>query len=74
VSHIHLRYLWPLPPNLGDLLRGFATVLVPEMNAGQLVTVLRSEYLVPARGVNKVTGKPFKVREIEDAVRGTMEK
>jgi len=49
-------------------------VLVPEMNAGQLVTVLRSEYLVPARGVNKVTGKPFKVREVEDAVRAAMEK
>jgi len=74
VSHIHLRYLWPLPRNLGDLLRGFRTVLVPEMNAGQLVTLLRSEYLVPARGVNKVTGKPFKVREIEDAMREAMEK
>jgi len=74
VSHIHLRYLWPLPRNLGDLLRGFPTVLVPEMNAGQLVTILRSEYLVPARGVNKVSGKPFKVREIEDAIRDAMEK
>ncbi len=74
VSHIHLRYLWPLPRNLGDLLRGFHTVLVPEMNAGQLVTILRSEYLVPARGVNKVSGKPFKVREIEDAIRDAMEK
>jgi 2-oxoglutarate ferredoxin oxidoreductase subunit alpha len=74
VSHIHLRYLWPLPRNLGDLLRGFDQVLVPEMNAGQLVTILRSEYLVDARGVNKVTGKPFKVREIEDAIRKAMEK
>jgi 2-oxoglutarate ferredoxin oxidoreductase subunit alpha len=68
-SHIHLRYLWPLPRNLGDLLRAFRLVLVPEMNAGQLVTLLRSEYLVPARSLSKVTGKPFKVREIEDAVR-----
>jgi 2-oxoglutarate ferredoxin oxidoreductase subunit alpha len=74
VAHIHLRYLWPLPPNLGDLLRGFKAVLVPEMNTGQLVTVLRSEYLVPAKGVNKVTGKPFKVREIVDAVRAALEK
>jgi 2-oxoglutarate ferredoxin oxidoreductase subunit alpha len=74
VSHVHLRYLWPLPRNLGDLLRAFDEVLVPEMNAGQLVTVLRSEYLIPARGVNKVTGKPFKVREVEDAVREAMEK
>jgi 2-oxoglutarate ferredoxin oxidoreductase subunit alpha len=39
------------------------------MNAGQLVTLLRSQYLIPAVGINKVTGKPFKVREIEDAVR-----
>jgi 2-oxoglutarate/2-oxoacid ferredoxin oxidoreductase subunit alpha len=74
VSHVHLRYLWPLPRNLGDLLRGFGAVLVPEMNTGQLVTVLRSEYLIPAKGVNKVTGKPFKVREVEDAVRAAMEK
>ncbi|MDH4044184.1 MAG: 2-oxoacid:acceptor oxidoreductase subunit alpha [Gemmatimonadota bacterium] len=74
VAHIHLRYLWPLPPNLGDLLRRFKAVLVPEMNTGQLVTVLRSEYLVPAKGVNKVTGKPFKVREIVDAVRAALEK
>jgi len=74
VSHIHLRHLWPLPANLGDLLRSFRVVLVPEMNAGQLVTILRSEYLVPAQSVGKVTGKPFKVREIEDAVRKAMEK
>jgi len=74
VSHIHLRYLWPLPPNLGELLRAFRAVLVPEMNAGQLVTILRSEYLVPAQSVSKVTGKPFKVREIEEAILKVMEK
>jgi 2-oxoglutarate ferredoxin oxidoreductase subunit alpha len=68
VSHIHLRYLWPLPRNLGDLLRDFNRVLVPEMNAGQLLTLLRSQYLIPAEGINKVTGKPFKVAEIEQAV------
>jgi len=74
VSHIHLRYLWPLPRNLGELLRSFRAVVVPEMNAGQLVTILRSEYLVPARSVGKVTGKPFKVREIEEAIQNAMEK
>jgi 2-oxoglutarate ferredoxin oxidoreductase subunit alpha len=69
VSHIHLRYLWPFPRNLGDLLRGFDRVLVPEMNAGQLVTLLRSEFLVPAEGLNKVRGQPFKIAEIADAIR-----
>ena len=68
VSHIHLRYLNPLPRNLGDLLAGFDKVLVPEMNMGQLTTVLRSRYLVPAVSVAKVTGKPFKIAEIMDAI------
>jgi 2-oxoglutarate ferredoxin oxidoreductase subunit alpha len=68
VSHIHLRYVHPFPRNLGTLLQGFTHVLVPEMNAGQLVTFLRSAYLVPAEGVNKVTGKPFKVSDILHAV------
>ena len=68
VSHIHLRHLWPLPRNLGDLLRGFEHILVPEMNKGQLVTILRSEYLVPAQSLSKVTGKPFTIHEVEDAM------
>ena len=73
VSHIHLRYINPLPRNLGDLLRSFDKVLVPEMNTGQLVTVLRAEYLVPAEGLNKVTGQPFKIAEIEAAIRARLE-
>ncbi|HEX9581690.1 MAG TPA: 2-oxoacid:acceptor oxidoreductase subunit alpha [Gemmatimonadales bacterium] len=73
VSHIHLRYLNPFPRNLGELLRDFKQILVPEMNAGQLVTVLRSTYLVPAEGLNKVTGKPFKIGEIAQAVRSRLE-
>jgi 2-oxoglutarate ferredoxin oxidoreductase subunit alpha len=64
VSHIHLRHIWPLPKNLGELLRGFDKVLVPEMNAGQLVTVLRSEYLVPAESVSQVNGRPFKADDL----------
>ena len=72
VSHVHLRYLNPLPPNLGELLARFEQVLVPEMNAGQLVTMLRSTYLIPAQGLNKSTGQPFRVREIEEAVRTRM--
>ena len=68
VSHIHLRYLNPFPANLGDLLKRFDRVLVPEMNSGQLVQLLRASYLVPAEGLNKVEGKPFKVAEIVQAI------
>ena len=73
VSHIHLRHLWPFPRNLGDLLGAFDAVLVPEMNTGQLRTLLRSEYLIDARGLNKVSGQPFKIAEIEGALRACME-
>ena len=68
VSHVHVRYLSPLPRNLGDLLRGFDQVLVPEMNTGQFVRLLRSEYLIPADGLNKVAGQPFKIGEILAAI------
>jgi 2-oxoglutarate ferredoxin oxidoreductase subunit alpha len=64
VSHVHLRYLNPLPSDLGDILARFKKVLVPEMNMGQLVKVLRAEYLVDAVGLNKIQGLPFKVSEI----------
>ena len=68
VSSIHLRHLNPLPPDLGDILAGFEQVLVPELNMGQLLKVLRAKYLVPATGLNKIKGQPFKVSEIENAV------
>jgi 2-oxoglutarate ferredoxin oxidoreductase subunit alpha len=74
VSHFHLRHLSPLPRNLGELLGNFDKILVPEMNTGQLVTILRSAYLAPAEGLNKVTGKPFKVSEILDAIRARLER
>ncbi len=64
VSHVHLRYLNPLPAELGDILARFKKVLVPEMNLGQLIRVLRAEYLVDAVGLNKIQGLPFKVSEI----------
>ena len=68
VSHIHLRHIWPLPTNLGDLLRSYDRVIVPEMNKGQLKTLLRDQYLVDARPVTKVSGQPFKIAEIEAAI------
>ena len=73
VSHIHLRHIWPLPSNLGDLLAGFKRVLVPEMNDGQLVKLLRSEYLIDAEGLGKVTGQPFKIAELESAFEARLE-
>ncbi|HEX4736393.1 MAG TPA: 2-oxoacid:acceptor oxidoreductase subunit alpha [Allosphingosinicella sp.] len=68
VSHIHLRHIWPLPRNLGDLLRSYERIIVPEMNKGQLKTLLRDQYLVDARPVNKIAGQPFKIAEIEAAI------
>ncbi len=72
VSHIHLRYLNPFPNNLGDLLGSFEHILVPEMNTGQLVTMIRSNYLLPAVGLPKVSGKPFKVREVTAGIRSIL--
>jgi 2-oxoglutarate ferredoxin oxidoreductase subunit alpha len=74
VSHIHLRHIWPLPRNLGRLLGAFDRILVPEMNHGQLVTLLRAQYLVPAEGLNQISGKPFKISTIESAIREQLEK
>ncbi len=73
VSHIHIRHLWPLPPNLASLLSGYDAVLVPEMNTGQLVKVLRAEFLIDAKPLNKVSGQPFKIREIVDAIKASLE-
>ena len=67
VSHIHLRHIWPLPRNLKDLLGGFDNLLLPEMNKGQLITLLRAEFLLDIKPLNKVSGQPFKAREIEKA-------
>jgi 2-oxoglutarate ferredoxin oxidoreductase subunit alpha len=68
VSHIHLRHIWPMPANLGALLKRFGQVLVPEMNTGQLKTVLRDQFLVDAQPLNKVSGQPFRIAEIEAAI------
>ena len=68
VSHVHIRHIWPLPANLGELLKSYDRVIVPEMNTGQLKTVLRDQYLVDAKPVNKVSGQPFTIAEIEAAI------
>ena len=68
MSHIQVRYLSPLPRNLGDLLNRFETVLIPEMNTGQFIRLIRAEYLIDAIGLNKVAGQPFKIGEILAAI------
>jgi 2-oxoglutarate ferredoxin oxidoreductase subunit alpha len=68
VGHVHLRHLNPLPRNLGDVLKRYKHVLVPEMNMGQLVMILRAKFLVDAQGYNKIQGKPFKQSEIEQKI------
>ncbi|MBT6042343.1 MAG: 2-oxoacid:acceptor oxidoreductase subunit alpha [Gammaproteobacteria bacterium] len=72
VSHIHIRYLSPFPSNLQTLLSGYEKVLVPEMNTGQLVKMLRSDFLIDAKGLNKVSGQPFKIQEISNAIKAEL--
>jgi 2-oxoglutarate ferredoxin oxidoreductase subunit alpha len=69
VSHIHIRYLSPLPENLAELLSGFDRILVPEMNMGQLATLLRDKLGVETIQFNKVTGQPFLIGELVQKIR-----
>jgi 2-oxoglutarate ferredoxin oxidoreductase subunit alpha len=72
VSHVHIRHIWPLPENLGEILGSYEKILVPEMNTGQLKTVLRDQYLLDARPLNKISGQPFRIAEIEAAIEGML--
>jgi len=65
VAHAHLRHLNPFPANTGDVVRAYKRVLIPEVNLGQLLMLIRSRYLVDAVGFNRVRGKPFRIAEIE---------
>jgi 2-oxoglutarate/2-oxoacid ferredoxin oxidoreductase subunit alpha len=73
IGHVHLRHLNPLPKNLGEVLGRYDKVLVPEMNMGQLVMLLRAKFLVDAQGYNKIQGKPFKQSEIERKIEEILE-
>jgi 2-oxoglutarate/2-oxoacid ferredoxin oxidoreductase subunit alpha len=68
IGHVHLRHLNPLPRDLGEIISRYKKVLVPEMNMGQLLMILRAKYLVDAQGYNKIQGKPFKTSEIEQKI------
>ena len=68
VAHAHLKYIQPMPKNLGNLLAGFDKILIPEINNGQLITLIRDQYLVDAQPLNKIKGVPFESREIKEAI------
>ncbi len=73
VSHAHIRYLRPFPKNLGEIIGNFEKVLIPEINNGQLIKIIRDQYLVDAKGYNKIMGVPITKGELVDAVRKMME-
>lgn len=73
VAHAHLRHLNPLPADLGDVLSRYDRVLVPEMNMGQLLKLVRAEYLIDAIGLNKIQGRPFKVSEVATRIARLLE-
>jgi 2-oxoglutarate ferredoxin oxidoreductase subunit alpha len=72
VAHVHIRHIAPMPKNMAVLLASFERILVPEMNTGQLKTVLRDQFLVDAKPVNKVNGQPFHIAEISAAIDGAL--
>ena len=70
IAHAHMRYLNPMPANTGDVVGAYKRVLIPEVNLGQLLLLIRAKFLVDAIGYNRVRGKPFRIAELEaEAVR-----
>jgi len=73
IGHVHLRHLNPLAPNLGEILKRYNKILVPELNMGQLLWILRAKFLVDAVGLNKIQGRPFKQSELEQKIEEMLE-
>ena len=69
VSHAHIRYVRPFPKNLGEIINNFETVLIPEINNGQLVKIIRDEYMVDAKAYNKIMGVPITKGELVDVLK-----
>ena len=69
MAHAHIRYLRPFPKNLGDIIRNFDQVLIPEINNGQLIKIIRDKYFVDAKGYNKIMGVPITKSELTEAIR-----
>ena len=72
VSHIHLRHLYPFPKNLGQILGGFEKLIVPEMNNGQLVHLIRDKFLIDAESITQISGQPFKVSTLNNEIRARL--
>lgn len=68
VSHAHIKYMRPFPKNLGDILKNFETILIPEINNGQLIKIIRDQYFVDAKGYNKIMGVPITKQELVAAI------
>ena len=73
VASAHLRYLNPMPSNLGEVLSQYSQVIVPEINTGQLRFLLRSRYLVDAKGINVIQGRGFHVDELADGIQSIID-
>ena len=73
VAWVHLTHVNPLPPNLGEVLKKYPRVIVPELNLGQMCRIMRANYLIDAKPVTKVQGLPFTARELEDAIEGALQ-
>ena len=69
VAHAHLRYVRPFPKNLGEIIKNFEHILIPELNNGQLIKIIRDQYMVDAKGYNKIMGIPFTKHELVDEVK-----
>ena len=72
MAWVHLTHVNPLPPNLGEVLKKYPRVLVPELNLGQMCRIVRANYLIDAKSISKVQGLPFTARELEDAIEGAL--
>ena len=73
VGHVHLRWINPFPKNLGEIIQQFDRVVIPELNTGQLSALIKQRFLVDAKGINKIMGKPFHVNEIVDGIKNVAE-
>lgn len=73
VAHIHLKYINPLPSNLGELLKNFDQIFVAELNNGQLIRLIRDQFLKDAQGINKIQGQPFQISEIKEIIKHQMQ-
>ncbi len=74
VSQAHIRYIKPFPKNLGEVLYNYEHIIIPEMNSGQLIRMIRDKYLIPAEGLNKIQGMPFTAEEIYSAIEAKLKK